>query len=208
MCKECDILTYDEVLKLIEEITAREPLRVEPRQLELPIKAYPQSIAPLIVANFDTALGSRSVPNSALLARELSWGFDQSWKPGVIFNTRVESATKPLWHDSITHRRCILPVRSFFETHESETVSSPKTGRPIKRPYEFVSSASDVMLIGCIWKDDCFSMMTTQANASMMAVHHRMPLIVRQEELPIWFSGDYASLANRDAITLECAPAI
>lgn len=64
------------------------------------------------------------------------------------------------------------------------------------------------MLIGCIWKDDCFSMMTTQANASMMAVHHRMPLIVRQEELPIWFSGDYASLANRDAITLECEPAI
>ena len=64
------------------------------------------------------------------------------------------------------------------------------------------------MLIGCIWKDDCFSMMTTQANASMMAVHHRMPLIGRQEELPIWFRGDYASLANGDAITLECEPAI
>lgn len=59
---------------------------------------------------------STSLPAFApgsLGVRELSWGFEESWKPGVVFNTRIESATKPTWQESMQHRRCI-PSRSCF----------------------------------------------------------------------------------------------
>lgn len=41
----------------------------------------------------------------------------------------------------------------------------------------------------------------------MAPIHHRMPLIVRQEELPLWFGPDYMELADRSSIRLEAQPA-
>ena len=105
------------------------------------------------------------------------------------------------------HRRCILPVPAFFETHREETYPSPKTGKPIKRQYEFRIPGQEVIFIGCIWREGTFSMVTTNANADMAPIHHRMPLIVRQEELPLWFGPDYQQLADRSKIRLETQPA-
>ena len=105
------------------------------------------------------------------------------------------------------HRRCILPVPAFFETHREETYPSPKTGKPIKRQYEFCVSGEDIIFIGCTWRENTFSMVTTDANADMAPIHHRMPLIVRQEELSLWFGPDYQQLADRSKIRLEARPA-
>ncbi|MBS5502568.1 MAG: SOS response-associated peptidase family protein, partial [Eggerthella sp.] len=151
------------------------------------------------------ALSSAFTPGS-LGVRELSWGFEESWKPGVVFNTRIESATKPTWQESMQHRRCILPVPAFFETHREETYPSPKTGKPIKRQYEFRVPGQDIVFIGCTWRRDTFSMVTTEANTDMAPIHHRMPLIVRQEELPLWFGPNYQQLADRSEIRLEARP--
>lgn len=104
------------------------------------------------------------------------------------------------------HRRCILPVHAFFETHREETYPSLKTGKPIKRQYEFRVPGQDIIFIGCTWRGDNFSMVTTDANADMAAIHNRMPLIVRQEELPLWLGPDYQQLADRSEIRLEAQP--
>lgn len=64
-----------------------------------------------------------------------------------------------------------------------------------------------MIFIGCIWREGTFSMVTTNANADMASIHHRMPLIVRQEELPLWFGPDYQQLADRSKIRLETQPA-
>ena len=45
-------------------------------------------------------------------------------------------------------------------------------------------------------------MVTTQANADMARIHHRMPLVLRPAELPCWFGPEYLSLADRSAIPL------
>lgn len=203
MCRRCVIFTYDEVLGIIREIETFSPLTRKPDWPARGVQAYPQSMAPLIVPTFDTALGAVSIGEGSLEARELSWGFEESWKPGVVFNTRIESALKPTWRDSMAHRRCVVPVPAFFETSQSETYPSPKTGKPIKRQYEFRIPGQGVILIGCIWRGNAFSMVTTEANASMAPVHHRMPLIVRQEELPLWFGPDYQRLADRSSVKLE-----
>ena len=183
------------------------PLNFNPDWPVRTTEAYPKSVAPLIVPEFDTAAPAPAFAPGSLEVRELSWGFEESRKPGVIFNTRIESAMKPTWQESMLHRRCILPVPAFFETHREETYPSPKTGKPIKRQYEFRVPGQDVIFIGCTWREDTFSMVTTNANADMAPIHHRMPLIVRQEELPLWFDPNYQQLADRSKIRLEAQPA-
>ena len=207
MCGRCVVFTFDEVLEVINEIELGNAFNYEPDWPARKVQAFPNSAAPLIVPQFDTAIGVDALRSGSLAAKELGWGFEESLKPGVVFNTRIESATKPTWRDSMEHRRCIIPVSSFFETHKDETVTSPRTGKPIKRQYEFRVPGEDVILIGCTWKGDHFSMVTTDANTDMAPIHHRMPLIVRQEELPIWLGPDYRELANRSSIKLEVKPA-
>lgn len=206
MCGRCVIFTYDEVLDIIREIEVFAPINIDPDWPARLPQAFPKSAAPLIVPEFDTCADIPRLGKGSLRPQMLSWGFEESWKPGVVFNTRIESASKPTWRDSMEHRRCVIPVPAFFETSDTETVTSPKTGRPIKRQYEFRVPGQDVILIGCTWKGDKFSMVTTEANADMAPIHHRMPLIVRQEELPLWLSADYRMLANRSAIRLESEP--
>ena len=210
------------MLDIVHRIEAGAPLNFNPDWPVRTTEAYPKSIAPLIMPKFDTAaiaptssLATESFSSSSSLpafppgslgVRELSWGFEESWKPGVVFNTRIESTTKPMWRESMEHRRCVLPVLAFFETHREETYPSPKTGKLIKRQYEFRIPGQEVVFIGCIWREDTFSMVTTDANADMAPIHHRMPLIVRQKELPLWFGPDYQQLANRSEIRLESRP--
>ncbi|MDY4986892.1 MAG: SOS response-associated peptidase family protein [Eggerthellaceae bacterium] len=206
MCGKCVIFTYDEVLDMVRRIESGSPIITEPDWPARKAFAFPQSQATLIIPRFDTAAPPPALGTRTLAISRLSWGFQEPWKPAVVFNTRIESAGKPTWRDSMQHRRCIIPVPSFFETHHEETIPSPKTGRPIKRQYEFHMPESPIILIGCIWKEDRFSMVTTEANAHMAPIHHRMPLIVRQEELPIWFGPEYRTLADRSGIVLEAQP--
>lgn len=222
MCKRCIILTYDEVLDIVHRIEVGAPLNFNPDWPVRTTEAYPKSIAPLIVPKFDTSVAAPAsslatesfssssslpaFPPGSLGVRELSWGFEESWKPGVVFNTRIESASKPMWRESMEHRRCTLPILAFFETHQEETYPSPKTGKLIKRQYEFRIPGQEIIFIGCIWREDTFSMVTTDANADMMPIHHRMPLIIRQKELPLWFGPDYQQLADRSGIQLESRP--
>lgn len=221
MCKRCVIFTYDEVFDIMLKLEVGAPLNFNPDWPVRTTEAYPKSVAPLIVLEFDTAVTattstlpvetvSTPLPTFApgsLGVRELSWGFEESWKPGVVFNTRIESAVKPTWQESMQHRRCILPVPAFFETHREETYPSPKTGKLIKRQYEFRVPGQDIIFIGCTWRGSTFSMVTTDANTDMAPIHHRMPLIVRQEELPLWFGPNYQQLANRSEIRLKARPA-
>lgn len=207
MCGRCVIFTFDEVLGIVRKIVVGAPINGQPDWPARRPEAYPMSVAPLIVPTFDTACAAPAIEEGSLEPRELSWGFEESWKPGVVFNTRIESAAKPTWRDSMEHRRCIIPVPAFYEAHQSETIPSPRTGKPVKRHYEFRVPDQSVILIGCIRRGESFSMVTTEANAYMAPIHHRMPLIVRQEELPIWLGSDYMDLADRSSIKLEASPA-
>ena len=223
MCGRCVILTFDEVLGVIQQIVVYAPIGLQP---DWPARApsvgtlagagteaqsanaYPSSAAPLIIPAFDTALGVNRFEEGLLEARQLVWGFEEAWKPGqLVFNTRIESTDKPMWREALAHRRCVIPVTSFFETHQSETHPSAKTGRPVKRSYEFRVPGQSLMLIGGVWTGDRFSMVTTEANADMAPIHPRMPMVLRQEELPQWLGPNYQQLADRSSIPLEAEPA-
>jgi putative SOS response-associated peptidase YedK len=138
----------------------------------------------------------------------LTWGFALGESKRLVFNTRIESALggSPLWKRAIQEGRCIMPVASFFEPHGSETVRSPRTGKPMKRQYEFADADNQPLLLAGVHDQGRLSIVTTSPNASVAPIHERMPLALRFEEVPVWLEGDFAALADRADFGLIARP--
>ena len=77
------------------------------------------------------------------LARvDLLWGVDVSWKRGLVFNARIESALSGsgLWSDAVEGGRCIVPVRAFYETRNVENAASVGAGAALVEDAPFGAS--------------------------------------------------------------------
>ena len=93
------------------------------RPVDVPLDAldcYPGAESSVIVAE-----------ESDLARVDLLWGVDVSWKRGLVFNARIESALSGsgLWSEAIEGGRCIVPVRAFYETRNVENAASVGAGR-------------------------------------------------------------------------------
>ena len=170
------------------------------------IDVYPKHVSPVIVPTFDTAVGVARFEPGALECADLTWGYSSQWNPRPMFNTRIESADKPIWRASIEHERCIIACRQFYESSGTETRVSERTGRTIKQQYVFTIPDMPVIFIGGIHREREYSMVTTRANAAMAPVHPRMPLILHPTELVTWLGPDYMRLADRSAVPLTARP--
>lgn len=120
------------------------------RPVDVPFDAldcYPGAESPVIVMEGDGAEGERAEGDEAPcsagspfavgcwgdLARvDLLWGVDVSWKRGLVFNARIESALSGsgLWSEAIEGGRCIVPVRAFYETCNVENAASVGSDDP------------------------------------------------------------------------------
>ena len=77
------------------------------------------------------------------LARiDLLWGVDVSWKRGLVFNARIESALSGsgLWSHAVEGGRCIVPVRAFYETRNVENAASVGAGAALVEDAPFGAS--------------------------------------------------------------------
>lgn len=188
MCAHYLGLTDAELERLVDELTmqcqrSRARVGADDEFAGVGVEAYPKSVVPIIVPKFDTAVGVPELEPGSLETARAQWGFEQQWTPQPVFNTRIESADKPMWRAPMEHDRCVIACRWFYESHGSEMAVSARTGRKIKQQYVFRVPDEPVMLIGGVRRGSQFSMVTTQANADMEPIHPRMPLIVRQGEL-------------------------
>lgn len=228
MCAHYLGLSDEEVDRLVEQLSGERPEQPEPRpaeattpqyeqrELDYPqssgspreererrwIDVYPKTVSPVIVPTFDTAVGVGDLTPGTLERADLSWGYRTQWNPQPIFNTRIESADKPIWRPSMEHDRCIIACRRFYEFSGTETRVSERTGRVVKQRYAFVVPDMPVMFIGGIRRGDEYSMITTRANAAMAPVHPRMPLILHPTELTTWLGPQYMRLADRSVVPL------
>lgn len=155
------------------------------------------------------------VPDGAdgLKVARLEWGFPLDGKPHAVFNTRIESALEQLrrgrrgmWAKAIAEGRCLVPVRGFYESSTTETITSERTGRPVRRQYRFRLPGTRAFLLAAIQQDGRFSIVTTEPNASVAPIHDRMPLVLDPGESSIWLGPDFASLTNRNRIDLAAEP--
>ena len=198
MCGRFTILTYDEIASVAEAVEQRlEPPMLASPETHRP-QAFPGSTIPLIASGND---GSLEIADAV-------WGFQTEWSKRLVFNTRIESAASgmTMWRNAAENGRCIVPVASFFEPHATETVPNPRTGRPMKRPYEFSNPSGAPLLLAGLRENGRCSIVTCEPNEWVAPIHNRMPLVLRFQEVGTWLSPDWTLLAERDDVGLNVQP--
>ena len=116
----------------------------------------------------------------------------------LLINARSETiAEKPAFRDACRHRRCLIPADGFYEWAREEGEKP--------RPYRAVRTDGQPMAMAGVWQDwevdgqritSC-AIVTTDANAKMAEIHHRLPVILGPDEWPLWLGE-----AGKGAATL------
>ena len=134
----------------------------------------------------------------------LRWGLIPSWIRNPddakeirykTFNARAESVnSKPSYSKSFRSRRCIIPVKGFFEWQHSGNE---------KIPWYIWHAGEEIFSIAGVYDSwvetntgetlDTFSIITTDANDLLAVVHNskkRMPVILDRDGEKRWISTD------------------
>lgn len=135
--------------------------------------------------------------------RAMRWGFLPHWykTPGdgpLLINARAETiAEKPAFREACRIRRCLIPVSGFYEwTKDTE-------GNRL--PWYIQAKDGAPLAFAGIWQQwdmgeapvSTCAIVTTSANAAVSQIHHRMPVIVAQQDWPLWLGE-----AGKGAATL------
>lgn len=115
----------------------------------------------------------------------IRWGYPGINGSGVIINARAESVLeKKMFRGGIRHHRAVIPARYFYEWSRNK---EKNTFRRKDRDTVCMAGFYDLTDGG-----ERFVIITTRANASMIKVHDRMPLILEKEQIKDWLSDDSA----------------
>lgn len=122
----------------------------------------------------------------------LRWGLLPAWAKDLamgarMINARAESAAdKPAFRSALRHRRCIVPASGFYEW---------RAERDGKQPYFIHDPQDAVLAIAGLWErwrapdglalETC-ALLTTAANPDVVALHDRMPVLLRPADFERW----------------------
>ena len=143
-------------------------------------------MSPLVLA---TQKGSE---DRSIRVTNMFWGITGKDKK-LIINARAESAMeKPMFADSIEHRRCLMPAAGFYEWDKG------------KNKVTFFREDKGVIFLAGFYQlsenRDCFVILTTSANESMIKVHDRMPLMIEKASVKDWL---YDRDAAKEILTMK-----
>ena len=159
--------TMNDILNIVEKTDARL------RGMQVNRDIYPTDNAAVIIRN---AAGG-------IKLSKIKWGYPGINGSGIIINARAESALdKKMFEGGIRYRRAIIPAGYFYEwSHNKEK----NTFRRKDRDTVYMAGFYDLTDSG-----ERFIIITTQANASMIKVHDRMPLILEKGQIKDWLLDD------------------
>jgi putative SOS response-associated peptidase YedK len=154
-----------------------------------------------IVVRFNPDTGRRH-------ADLLQWGLIPRWTkdPSIgakLYNARAETLhQKPAFRGAFAHRRCIVPASEFIER---KTI-----GKPRGRKYAFGRADGSHLALAGLWEGwrdpstgqwiKTYTVITTDANAIVAEVHHRMPVILDPDQWPVWLGEVESTEAERLAM--------
>jgi putative SOS response-associated peptidase YedK len=126
----------------------------------------------------------------------LSWGLVPSWaKPDTKvkpINARAEAiCTSGMFRQAFERRRCLIPADGFYEWQGA---------KPPKQPYFIHRPDDGIFAFAGLWErwkpaddapplDTC-TIITTEPNAVMRAIHNRMPVILDREDYTRWLDRE------------------
>jgi putative SOS response-associated peptidase YedK len=122
----------------------------------------------------------------------MRWGLLPAWVKDprsftLLINARAETAhEKPAFRNAMKRRRCLIPADGFYEWRREGTRKQPFfIRRKDRAPFAFAG----------LWETwagpggeemDTAAILTTQANETLRALHHRMPVILPPEAYDLW----------------------
>lgn len=125
------------------------------------------------------------------------WGFSPAWYKTLedgplLINARSETiAEKPAFREACRSTRCLIPASGFYEWTAAE-------GRG-KNPWYIHPEGAEAMAMAGIWRVwtgpggeeiPTVAIVTCEANARLADIHHRMPVLVDEEDYGLWLGED------------------
>ena len=146
--------------------------------------------------------------------QRLRWGLVPRWADndrGGHINARAETLTeKPAFADAYEHRRCLVLADGFYEWTETECG---------KRPYRVTRIDGEPFAMAGLWERwtpdtlqtglgefgsegpssqadpvETFTIITTEPNAVVEPLHHRMAVLLEPDEEDAWLAGERVAL--------------
>ncbi|MBR9786476.1 MAG: SOS response-associated peptidase [Vibrionaceae bacterium] len=139
---------------------------------------------------------------------DLPWGIQPDWANHLIINAKAETvAVKATFAHAFEFNRVIVPCSGWYEWRE-------ENGKKVK--YLFSLGESDVLYMAGIALNDGKDLVTLTAepNEQCGEFHHRMPLLIPDEAVLSWISGEgkivYKLLDNQfnETLTIKTADAL
>ena len=131
------------------------------------------------------------------------WARDTKLQP---INARAETITeKPFFKSVLKTKRCLIPANGFYEW---------KAVGGKKQPYYFQIKGGELFAFAGLWDrwqhedttiESC-TIITTDANASMNPIHHRMPVILKPDDYEEWLAMPSIDLLVPYRDKLNCYP--
>lgn len=178
--------------KSADDVAKRFSLSSKPSQDVRPnYNVAPSQVMPVVT---EEAGGSR-------VMEMMRWGIPRILGKGLVkelINTRSDKAFGGFWKKTVLNCRCLVPATGFYEW---------KTGPSGKIPYFIHPKDEDLYAFAGIWdtwKSDegqevkTYSIMTSEPNREMRAIHNRMPVILHQADEATWLD-----LSNDTPIALD-----
>lgn len=117
--------------------------------------------------------------------------------PNLTFNARSEETTsKPMWRQSLKSQCCLMPASGWYEWNENEPTKNER-GRKCFQPYFIHADDHHAVAIAGQWWEwitpdgepllSC-ALMTKDAAPSIADIHHRMPIVLRQDQFADWLN--------------------
>lgn len=139
------------------------------------------------------------------------WGFTHESTPKPLINCRIETADqKPLWKDSWSKRRCVIPASWYYEwgipPSEVGFHNANEQHKIKKEKYTIQPEGAEITYLAGLYRFEehrgiqipMFTVLTREAVAPMSSIHDRMPLILGKDSLSEWIrpNGDPNRIAK------------
>ncbi len=142
--------------------------------------------------------------------RLVRWGFWPSWVKdprdfSLLINARAETALeKPSFRAAMRHGRCLVPATGFLEWRRDGTRKTPFRILPRAGGLVAFAGLTETWNAPDGSEVDTAAILTVDANATVGAIHDRMPAVIPPERFEAWL--DPSTDAKAAARLLTPAP--
>ena len=139
-------------------------------------EVFPSDRAPILVAS-----------QEKVVVRTAIWGFPGFQGKGLLINARSETAEeRPTFREPLLTSRCVVPTTGFYEWNTQ------------KEKFLFHYPDSKVVYLAGIWGEfdgkRRYTILTTEPNQAVAAVHNRMPVLLAKEQVRTWLMDTTVAL--------------